>query len=75
MKKLVIIVPTVSTLNSYLSDAGFIYDKITRLSDRTCYKMNMSTSLEFIEFLVFKFCLNDFSVRCHDGIVSFRVRS
>lgn len=75
MKKLVIIVPTVSTINSYLSDVGFIYDKITRLSDRTCYKMNLSLSLQFIEFLVSKFCLMDFSVRCHDGLVSFRVRS
>lgn len=75
MKKLVIIVPTVSTLDSYLSGIGFVYDKITRLSDRTCYTMDISLSLQFIEFLVSKFCLKDFSVRCHHGVVTFRVRS
>ena len=75
MKKLRIIVPKDSALDFYLADAGFIYDKISRLSDRTCFKMNISLSLTLIEFLVSKFRLKDFSVRCHDGIVTFRVRS
>lgn len=75
MKKLLIIVPKDSALDSYLSDGGFIYFKIVRLSRETCYKMNISLSLSLIEFLVTKFCLTDFSVRCHHGTVTFRVRS
>ncbi len=75
MKKLRIIVSKDSALDSYLADAGFIYDKIARLSGRTSYKMNISTSLQLIEFLVSKFRLKDFSVRCYHGVVTFRVRS
>ena len=75
MKKLRIIVPKDSALDSYLADAGFIYDKIARLSDRTCFKMNISTSLQLIDLLVSKFCLKDFSIRCHDGEVTFVVWS
>lgn len=75
MKKLVIIVPRDSSVDSYLSDAGFIYDKIVCLSRGTCYKMNISLSLQFIELLVSKFCLKDFSIKCHDGVVTFCVRS
>lgn len=75
MKKLIIIVPKDSALDSYLADAGFIYDKIVCLSHGTCYKMNISLSLQFIDFIVSKFCLTDFSVNCHDGVVTFCVRS
>lgn len=75
MKKLVIIVPKDSTVDSYLADAGFIYDKIVRLSCGTCYKMNISLSLQLIELLVSRFSLKDFSVRCHHGVVTFRVLS
>lgn len=75
MKKLVIIVPKDSALDFYLVDAGFIYDKIVRLSRGTCYKMHISLSLQFIDFLVSKFCLEDFSVKCHEGVVTFCVRS
>lgn len=75
MKKLRIIVPKDSALDSYLADAGFIYDKFVRLADRTCYKMNISLSLQLIDFLVCKFHLTDFSICCHDGVVTFRVRS
>lgn len=75
MKKLRIIVRNDSALDSYLADCGFIYDEIIRLSRKTCYRMNLSSSLQFIEFLVFKFCLMDFSIECHDGEVTFRVRS
>lgn len=75
MKKLRIIVPKDSALDSYLSDAGFIYDKIVRLSNDTSYKMNISLSLQLIDFLVCKFHLQDFSVCCRDGVVTFRVRS
>lgn len=75
MKKLFIIVPQHSALDSYLSDAGFIYDKIVRLSRGTCYKMNISSSLQLIELLVSKFCLKHFSIDCDDGAVFFRVGS
>lgn len=75
MKKLVIIVPKNSALDSYLADAGFLYDKFVRLSCKTYYKMNISLSLQLIDFLVCKFRLKDFSIKCHDGVVIFRVRS
>lgn len=75
MKTLRIIVLKDSALDSYLADAGFIYDKIARLSDTVCYKMNISKSLSLIDFLVSKFGLMDFTVDCLDGHVFFRVRS
>lgn len=75
MKKLVIIVPRDSSVDSYLKVAGFIYDKIVYLPQTSCYQMNISLCLQLIDFLVCKFCLMDFSVNCHDGVVTFRVRS
>ena len=75
MKKIRIIVPKGSALDSYLADAGFIYDYIHRLPASTCFKMNMSSCLQLIDFLVCKFRLKDFCIRCHDGEVTFRVRS
>lgn len=75
MKTLRIIVLKDSALDSYLADAGFIYDKIVHLSDIVCYKMNISKSLQLIDFLVSKFSITDFSVDCLDGHVFFRVRS
>lgn len=75
MKKLRIFVPNDSLLDIYLSDAGFIYDNIVRLSNKTSYKMNITKSFELIDFLVSKFSIQDFSVRCHDGVVTFSVRS
>lgn len=74
MKKLIIIVPKDSALDSYLAHAGFIYDKIVRLP-QTSYHMNISLPLQLIDFLVCKFCLKDFSIECYDGIVTFIVRS
>ena len=75
MKKLIIFVPKGSDLDFYLADVGFIYDKISRLSNETCYKMCTSLSLQLIGFLVSKFCLEDFSIHCHGGEVTFLVRS
>ena len=75
MKTLRIIVLKGSALDSFLADADFIYDKIVHLSDTVCYKMNISKSLQLIDFLVSKFCIKDFSVDCLDGHVFFRVRS
>ena len=74
MKKLRIIVPYGSALDSYLADAGFIYDEITRLSDKTYFKMNITSYFQLIEFLVSKFRLTDYSIRCDDGVVTFLVR-
>ena len=75
MKTLCIIVPKGSALDSYLANAGFIYNKIVSLSNATCYKMNISLSFQFIDLVVTKFCLRDFSIRCHDGNVTFCVHS
>lgn len=76
MKKLRIIVPKDSALDFYLvNHSGFIFDKIVRLSNDTSYKMNISLSLQLIDFLVCKFHLKDFSIRCYHGLVTFRVRS
>ena len=75
MKTLRIIVLKGSAIDSYLADAGFIYDKNDRLSDIVCYKMNISKSLMLIDLLVSKFCITDFSVECLDGNVFFRVHS
>ena len=75
MKTLRIIVLRDSVLDLYLADVGFIYDKIVHLSDMVCYKMNISSPIQLIDFLVSKFCLKDFSVDCLDGHVFFRVRS
>ena len=75
MKKLRISGPKGSALDSYLVDAGFIYNKIVRLSNVTSYEMNISSSLNLIDLLVSKFCLQAFSVRCHDSVVIFRVHS
>lgn len=75
MKKLVIIVPKGSALDSYLIDAGFIYETIVCLRGSIHYKMNISTCFNIIELLVSKFCLKDFQIQCHDGLVTFRVRS
>lgn len=76
MKKLLIIVPKGSAVDSWLADdAGFIYDYIKRLPHGVSYKMNISLSLQLIEFLVSKFGIRDFSVSCYDGEVTFRVRS
>ena len=75
MKTLRIIVLKDSALDSYLADAGFIYEKIVHLSDIVCYKMHITKSLQLIDFLVSKFCIMDFSVDCLDVEVFFRVRS
>ena len=75
MKTLRIIVLKDSAIDSYLSNVGFIYDKVVHLSDIVCYKMNISNSLQLIDFLVCKFCIKDFSVDCLNGEVFFRVRS
>ena len=75
MKKLRISVPKGSALDSYLVDAGFIYNKIVSLSNKTSYEMNISLPLNLIDLLVSKFCLKDFSVRCHHDVAIFRVYS
>lgn len=75
MKTLRIIVLEGSVIDLYMADAGFIYDKIVHLSDTVCYVMNITKSLQLIDFLVSKFSIKDFSIDCLDGHVFFRVRS
>ena len=75
MKKLRIIVRKDSVLDSYLAEAGFLYDKVVRLYDRTCYKINLTDKMALINFFISKFRLKDYSIRCNFGEFTFRVRS
>lgn len=75
MKKLRIIVPKGSPVDLYLADAEFFYNEIEHTSCITCYKMNISKSLELIDLLVSKFCLKDFFIWSFYGEVTFHVRS
>lgn len=75
MKRLRIIVPNESALDSYLADVGFIYDKVIRSSSTTCYKINVTDKMSFITFLLSKFRLNDYSIYCFFDSFVFRVRS
>ena len=75
MKKLLIIVPKGSALDSYLPDAGFFYDEIERLIDTTCYKINLTDKMDFINFLISKFSLQDYSIRNIHGEYIFRVHN
>ena len=75
MKRLLIIVRTGSAVDSFLADAGFIYEEVFRIPDKTYYMMNISKSLQLIDLLVSKFCIKDFFIQSYDGVVTFRVRS
>lgn len=75
MKKLLIIVPKDSLLNSYLMNQFYAFDKITELEDRVCYKQTLSHPMESINFLITMFMLSDFSINCNYGDYTFRVRS
>ena len=75
MKKLLIIVPKDSPINSYLMNRFYVYDKITDLEDRVCYKqIGLSNPMETINYLITMFMLSDFSVNCNYGDYTFRVR-
>ena len=76
MKKLLIIVPKNSLLNSYLQHASYVYDKISELEDRVFYNYTgISNPMETISYLTTMFLLSDFSVNCNYGNYTFRVRS
>ena len=75
MKRLSIIVPKDSALDSWLADAGFIYDKVVRSSDKALYKINLTNKMDMINFLVSKFKLKDFCICCKRGKYTFCVRS
>ena len=76
MKKLRIIVPKDSLLNSYLQNTFYVYDKITIVEDRVCYiQKDLSCPMETINFLINMFMLSDFSINCNYGDYTFRVRS
>lgn len=76
MKKLLIIVPKDSLLNSYLQNQFYVYDKITDLGDRVCYKQSgLSHPMQTITYLIDMFMLSDYSVRCLYGDYTFRVCS
>lgn len=76
MKKLLIIVPKDSLLNSYLMNQFYVYDKITDYEDRVCYKQTgPSDAMETINYLISMFMLLDFSISCNYGHFTFRVHS
>lgn len=75
MKKLRIIVPKDSQIDSFLSTSLYIYDKIVRLDDRTCYFINVSHPMSMIDYLIIKFDLKVYSTYFNYGDYTFRVRS
>lgn len=75
MKKLLIIVPKDSLLNSYLMNQFYAYDKITEIDDRVCYKQTgLSHPMATINYLITMFMLYDYSINCNYGDFTFRVR-
>ena len=75
MKKLLIIVPKGSALDSYLADAGFIYDEIERLSHTICYTINLTDKMDFINFLISKFSPQDYFIVNNTGEFIFCVHN
>lgn len=76
MKKLLIIIPKDSLLNSYLMKNFRVYTKISDLEDKVCYKfIGFSSPMETINYLVNMFMLSDFSVECSCGDFTLFVRS
>ena len=75
MKKLLIIVPKETLLNSYLMNQFFVYEKIVDAEDVVYYKQIGMSPMETINYLVSTFMLSDFYVSCNYGDYTFRVRS
>ena len=76
MKKLLIIVPKDSLLNTFLMKNFRVYAKISNLEDSVCYKhIGLSNSMETITYLVTMFMLSDFYINCSNGDYTFLVRS
>ena len=76
MKKLLIIVPRVSLLNSYLQNTFYVFDKITVAEDRVFYiQKGLSHPLDSINYYITTFMLSDYSIKCNFGDYTFRVRS
>lgn len=75
MKKLLIIVPKGSALDSYLADADFIYDEISHLFHTTCYLINVTDKMDLINFLVSKFSPQEYLIHNNCGDFVFHVRS
>ena len=76
MKKLLIIVPKDSLLNSYLMKSFRVYAKISDLEEDVCYKhIGLSSPMETISYLITMFMLSDFSINCDHGDYFFIVHS
>ena len=76
MKKLLIIVPKDSLLNSYLMKNYRVYSKISDLEDKVCYKyLGLPNPMETVTYLITMFMLSDFSVNCNYGDYTFLVHS
>ena len=75
MTELLIIVPKDSALDSYLTDSGYIFDEVARSSRSSYYRLYLIDKMDFINFLISKFSLRDYSIRCHYGEFTFRVHS
>lgn len=75
MKKLLIIVPKDSLLNSYLMKSFRVYARLSEIEDMVYYKhIGLSNSMETISYLITMFMLSDFSISCDYGDYTFRVR-
>ena len=76
MKKLLIIVPKDSLLNSYLMKSFRVYSRLSEIEDMVYYKyIGLSNSMDTINYLITMFMLSDFSVNCNYGDYTFLVRS
>ena len=75
MKKLLIIVPKETLLNSYLMNQFYVYEKVVDVDDVVYYKQIGMSPMETINHLISTFMLSDFSVNCNYGDYTFRVRS
>lgn len=76
MKKLLILVPKDSLLNTYLNKSFRVYVQVAEIDDVVYYKfIGLSNSMETISYLVTMFMLSDFSIYCNNGDYTFRVCS
>lgn len=76
MKKLLIIVPKDSLINSYLQNVSSVYNKVVDSEDTVYYQQTGSFNpIETINYLVTMFMLSDFYFSSNYGDYTFRVRS
>lgn len=76
MKKLLIIVPKGSFINSYLMKSFRVYARLSEIEDMVYYKyIGSANTTETVSYLITMFMLSDFSINCYCGDYTFCVRS